>query len=361
VIVALKDNLVYGTPFLPAPRAVAIGPAYQCNFRCLFCIEHSSLEFQPGYHYQKEKRGYLQSLLGLSLFKKTIDDLFDIGVRFIMLCDGGEPFLHPDIFTMIEYVKSKGMKCWIASNGSVLDEGKIRRLVEIKLDLLHISLNAASPSVHARVHGTGNQNYFDAIVANVESLHRYKELLGAKTPVLYINNVITKSNYLEVKEMIRLGARLHATTVAFETFFYCKGRESLLKDIILSAEDRHALQQLLLEASLEAHKLRLCNNINQILLRLRTQAQLTFQIQNPLIYRCDMQANGDVYPYFFPTRMGNVTQHSSFCEIWYSVPFIRFRRRLQRMARHKQTYEGYPYCLRCKAGELDRKLCYLHY
>ncbi len=358
---ALLDRFRYGFAFLPAPRSVAIGPTYRCNFNCLFCIEHSPLEFPAHYRYYKEKREYLDSEIDPEIFKRTVDDLAALGVECVMLCDGGESFLHPQIFSLIEYVKAKGLSCWIATNGSLLDREKVRRLIALKLDMIHISLNAASAPVHAHVHGAAAGGSFERIVEHARLFGQLKEETRTHLPQVCLSNVITKCNYREVVEMVRLGARLCADRVELQTFFYCKGREPYLQEIILGEEERRTLLELLLEAALQARQLRVNTNINQMIQRVRTNTSLTFQVQEPLIYRCDMQANADIYPYYFPERMGTVTRQAGFCSLWFSPHFIRYRRRLSVMARQKHTYEGYPYCLRCHAGTLDRKLCYLRY
>lgn len=75
----------------------------KCPNNCLFCSSNSSI---------------LKSrIIELDKFKKTIDFLFDkYGIEEISL-SGGEPLLHPDLFTMIKYCKDKDIRVVLFTSG----------------------------------------------------------------------------------------------------------------------------------------------------------------------------------------------------------------------------------------------------
>ena len=52
----------------------------------------------------------------------------------------GEPLLHKDIFRMIEYAKNKGVNYVVMNtNGTLLTDKMINRIVDSKLDIIRFS------------------------------------------------------------------------------------------------------------------------------------------------------------------------------------------------------------------------------
>ena len=76
---------------------------WKCPNNCLFCSSCSS--------YDKEKR------IDFKFFKKTIDYLCEQGGIEEISLSGGEPFLHPDLFKMVAYCKSKNIRTVLFTSG----------------------------------------------------------------------------------------------------------------------------------------------------------------------------------------------------------------------------------------------------
>lgn len=75
----------------------------RCPNNCIFCSSCSNLD--------KKRR------IDFETFKKTIDYLMLIGGIEEISLSGGEPFLHPDIFKMVKYCKSYGIRTVIFTSG----------------------------------------------------------------------------------------------------------------------------------------------------------------------------------------------------------------------------------------------------
>lgn len=88
----------------PFPKSLTIYPSEVCNLSCEGCSSESI----------HKKNGFME----FELFKKIIDD-FSIYGRAVSFEGGGEPMLHPRISDMLKYVKSKGLKIGIMTNGTV--------------------------------------------------------------------------------------------------------------------------------------------------------------------------------------------------------------------------------------------------
>ena len=98
---------------------------------------------------------------------------------------GGEPFLHPDLFELIEATLSQG-PLTILTNGILISENKARRLAEIarnseySLDL-RISLDGMTAEENDEIRGKGT---FNKIISSVDRL--YKNRI---TPIITVTEV----------------------------------------------------------------------------------------------------------------------------------------------------------------------------
>ena len=74
-----------------------------CPNHCRFCSSNSCID--------KKK------IISFEDFKRVIDYFVSEGGIEELSLSGGEPFLHPDIFKMVEYAKSKGIRVVIFTSG----------------------------------------------------------------------------------------------------------------------------------------------------------------------------------------------------------------------------------------------------
>ena len=52
----------------------------------------------------------------------------------------GEPLLHPRAFEFISFAKEKRFEVKLFTNGTLLDESRIKTLIDLRLDTLSVSL-----------------------------------------------------------------------------------------------------------------------------------------------------------------------------------------------------------------------------
>jgi radical SAM protein with 4Fe4S-binding SPASM domain len=110
-----------------------------CNLRCIHCYSDSEAKAYEGELAPAEVRGVL-------------DDLAAFRVPAVLF-SGGEPLIRPDIFDLIEYARGKGLHAVLSTNGTLITPEIARRLVELKLAYVGISLDSATPEVHDRFRG----------------------------------------------------------------------------------------------------------------------------------------------------------------------------------------------------------------
>lgn len=96
-------------------NSIAVHITGKCNLNCVYCNQRN----------QKDKG------MGFQKFYRLIDDAKSNGISDVTLA-GGEPFVHPQIFEMLNYCKSKNMKVSVYTNGTLIGKDIITWLAMIK-------------------------------------------------------------------------------------------------------------------------------------------------------------------------------------------------------------------------------------
>jgi MoaA/NifB/PqqE/SkfB family radical SAM enzyme len=172
---------------LGAPLYVAWQITNECNLACLHCIEESG----PGKAFKDE--------LTTAEATAIIDQLVASEVPYVSF-SGGEPMVRPDFFEMVERITKGGVGLKIETNGHYLTEDNCRRLKDLGVKAVQVSIDGATPASFnkMRVHGR-----FDTAL---EGIGRLK---AAGIPI-EINFVPAKFNIHEIGEAVDLAHRVGA-------------------------------------------------------------------------------------------------------------------------------------------------------
>ena len=125
------------------PYYIHVDITHRCNLKCLCCRWHS-----PLINSMRDKS--ISKDLSLEMFRELCDELATMGTREIYFVGTGEPFLHPEIFELIETAKAKGFKLTVYTNGMTLDEATVQKLIDLQLDVLRFSLWAQGPGLESK-------------------------------------------------------------------------------------------------------------------------------------------------------------------------------------------------------------------
>ncbi len=110
----------------------------RCNLSCLHCINDS------GEPYPDE--------LTTEEVLSVIDDLSAVGVHRITI-SGGEPLLHPDLFTIVEHARKAPMTVDIFTNGTLMTEEHVKKFKELGVRRFAVSIDSLDEEVHDRLRG----------------------------------------------------------------------------------------------------------------------------------------------------------------------------------------------------------------
>lgn len=70
-----------------------------------------------------------------------------LGVFYLNLC-GGEPFLRKDIFEIIKFANNSGVITDVTTNGSLLDDTIIKKIIDYRLPKIILSLEGIDRKTH---------------------------------------------------------------------------------------------------------------------------------------------------------------------------------------------------------------------
>jgi radical SAM protein with 4Fe4S-binding SPASM domain len=123
----------------------------------------------------------------------TLGDIFPLIQTVVLGSARGEPLLHPHFFEMLKFLKSKGIEVHTISNTTLINSEIAERLVKEGLDLLVISMEAASRNLYNQIRQGAD---LDTVIKNIQGLNR------AKNRYPYLNRVLLKLVHLSSLDRI---------------------------------------------------------------------------------------------------------------------------------------------------------------
>ena len=264
----------------------------------------------------------------------------------ISLSGSGEPLMNPDFFEIIRRAKAFGASVNSTSNGTLLTPERAAELVKSGLDLLKISIDAATPDTYRNIRG---EDCFLRVVDGVRALIEAKKRLGSPTPYIRFNYVVSRDNYRELAETAQLADRLGVDAMYFQPLllFGIEERQAeLVGDMTqdgLTQEIRRALQL--------GRSCRVETNL-RMFLRLLPQYWNKYEMEKNRQRRLCMlpwfsayvTLRGDMRPcctcLYDSTTMGNLLE-SPLDDVWNSRKYQAFRRAIRAGKR------PFPVCESC--------------
>lgn len=176
---------------------------HKCNYGCSYCI------------FSCHKNSKITGELSTEECFHIIDELIKHDFRHLKIT-GGEPFIRKDIIDILRYASTK-LVTDISTNASLITEEKVRLLNELKLKMIHVSLDG-NMIEHESVRG--RNTYLQTI--------RGLELLKSSTNKVRIGAVIHANNENNLENLIRDSSSMAADEVIFSIMEPVEGQDKSL-------------------------------------------------------------------------------------------------------------------------------------
>jgi radical SAM protein with 4Fe4S-binding SPASM domain len=191
------------------PSFIQVEVSTICNFKCEMC-------WLGLLHLNEVREKFDGRIRHMSLeeFQMIFRDIKY--TECILLQGTGEPFMNPEIFDMIHYLREhKFPRIWVISNGSKITPEVNRNILDAKVWEICISLDGATAATYEEIRKGGE---FETIVANLRGLVEEKRRRGVDYPQVALVFVALKTNIVELPDLIRLARDIGVDRVDVKEF-----------------------------------------------------------------------------------------------------------------------------------------------
>jgi len=144
------------------PVAMTFAVTYKCQCTCKHC--------SAGRHLRNDLRE-----LSTKEAKALIDQSQDLGIAIIAFT-GGEPLLRDDIYELISYVDKRKAMPILFTNGLLLSEENIEKLVDAGLYSLFVSIDSPIPEEHDQLRGMAG--LFESAIQGIKRMQSKGGFVG---------------------------------------------------------------------------------------------------------------------------------------------------------------------------------------
>lgn len=310
----------FGAPFL-----IVWDFTHTCNLKCKHCYERAD---RP-----------LPDELTTDEAKRLVKELADADVVALAF-SGGEPLLRSDFFEIASYARELGLYTAVATNGTTITERVAKKLKEIGIGYVEISLDGARAETHDEFRGVWGM--FDRAIQGIKNCVE----AGLYT---CIATTATKHNLTEIQEIYELAVELGCKRHTIFNFIPTGRGIEMVKSDITPQERERLLEQTYrnLTSDRGCEAISTAPQLARVALELAGFAEgkahlVTAHFGSP-VHRgeqtrliaefvggcgagrcyCAIEPNGDVLPcVFMPIKVGNIRE-KPFLEIWRNSPVLQ--------------------------------------
>jgi radical SAM protein with 4Fe4S-binding SPASM domain len=334
----LLRGLLHGEIAYGGPSYLVLDVTLRCNIRCRGCFFHGSPDPKrmPVSHQITDVTS--------EVVDRICREFPRLGKTEIFLIGEGEPFLHPDLFNFVASFKKAGLKVHIFTNGTLLDEGRIEKIINSNLDVLVVTFWAVNEQEHENCHPGVSTIFLEKRIKGLELLKQAKQRKSQELPLVCVSMPLNKYNYLNLEERMALIRQTHCDSV-YLNFFRNWGSDS--QDLTLSMEDSDAIRKDLLKMKKELKAVGVENNIDEYLSRVKLAPNFWNRIPCYVgWFQTYITVDGTVIPcshcYY---QVGNLLD-TPFKAIWNGTKMKKFRRHGINLIRENSPFK-YCDCPNC--------------
>lgn len=164
-----------------------------CNLKCVMCPLTKGLTRKTG-------------VLKFENFKKVYDE---VKFPYVNLTGLGEPLINPDIFRIIRYVRKNKSFVKVDTNGMLLSEENIKKLIDSNPTFVSVSIDGASKKTYESIRKGAD---FDKVINNLKKLVEYRNKSKSNTEI-HLFFVLQKNNFKDLINFIKLGDSLGVDSI----------------------------------------------------------------------------------------------------------------------------------------------------
>lgn len=167
---------------VPFPPFIEFETTTRCNLKCIMC-EHT---------YWNEKCNDVS-------FQQFRDLVDQFRLKWIGVTGIGESFMNKDFMKMLEYIKKQDIYVEIFDTFYFVNENTARHLLELGVDRIIISFDAATKDTYEKIRVNSN---FERVVENIRTMFRLKKEMKEDISEIHFHFIISKPNLHEVTKYI---------------------------------------------------------------------------------------------------------------------------------------------------------------
>ena len=168
-----------------APLFIAWQLNSACNLNCLHCCEEAGSVFPD----RMTKEQMLEACR----------QFVEAQVPYVAL-SGGEPLMCPQFWDVCEYLRSNDVNVKVETNGEMIDRDVAKRLGDLNLRSVQVSLDGATAEAHEALRENGDYE-------KVIKACNYLRDEGGNTEIVFVP---TRLNIHEVEQVVDIAASLEA-------------------------------------------------------------------------------------------------------------------------------------------------------
>ncbi|MFH2145462.1 MAG: radical SAM protein, partial [Candidatus Omnitrophota bacterium] len=187
---SLKKNIEFyfgrliGFP-LTTPEHVYFSLTNRCNLQCRMCDIYKNPDSKENEQSTSEVKAIIAQIKNMSINH--------------IIFSGGEPLLRHDVLDLVEFAVAKGIGMVdIITNGTLLKDKSIKKIIKSKLNHITISLDGLG-KINDEIRGKG---VFEKAQLNMDKLNYYKAKYAAEFPTVGINFTIMNNNLEHILPII---------------------------------------------------------------------------------------------------------------------------------------------------------------
>jgi radical SAM protein with 4Fe4S-binding SPASM domain len=191
------------TPAVEPPFLVALNLTRRCNLRCAHCYLDAGA-----------RRAGDPAELDTGEVAALLDQIAALSDEIMVVFTGGEPLMRPDLLQLVRHASGLGLMAVVGTNGTLLDDARVRRLQQSGVRGLGISLDSLDPDFHDGFRGVPGA--WAKTLAGLDACRRAGMMFQ-------IHFSVTDDNAHELDDMVAFAGSVGAAVLNV-FFLVCTGR-----------------------------------------------------------------------------------------------------------------------------------------